>query len=67
MTPLEAARALADAGFTPCEQDGWCFCSFCASKVSEASGDDVEHLTDCPWSVLPQIVAALEAAERLAD
>lgn len=53
MTPLEAAKRLADASIGV-------HCDFCTG--SPISG----HFEDCPLFAVPQIVAALEAAERMA-
>ena len=51
MTPLEAARALAAANI---EDEAWC--AVCHMDP---------HGQACPVPMIPQIVAALEAAERI--
>ena len=60
MSPLEAARQL--GGFNPfawSDRAGYAFCVAC-------DGVEPAHNPDCPFLALPQIVAALEAAERVA-
>ena len=55
MSPLEAARRLSEIRIGHCHG--------CGAMVW-AGG---EHADNCPMLLLPQIVAALEAAERVAD
>jgi len=65
-TPLEAARQI--AGREPLDSYGEVrFCMHCqATRVSPYDFQPVtDHLDWCPWLMLPQIVAALEAAEAL--
>lgn len=53
MTPIEAARRLAAAIPEHCPSCGaWL----------RAGG---EHAPDCPWLMMPRILAALEAGERV--
>lgn len=63
MSPLDAARRLLEAnesGLLPSDADGNCWYCYW-HLLHDGSGHD----SDCPWPALPQIVAALEAAERL--
>jgi hypothetical protein len=72
MTPLEAARRLAEEN-EPQLETMWQIegvnmrgrapnmYRFCHKNVGQG------HAPDCPWLALPRIVAALEAAERVAD
>lgn len=58
MTPLEAARRLAATDpMTRVRDDVYGTCDWC--------GDYDQHKADCPWLAMPQIVAALEAAEAV--
>jgi hypothetical protein len=60
VTPLEAAKALAATDNLRHDTiDDVPHCNFC--------GQDYEHASDCPWLAMPQIVAALEAAQALVD
>lgn len=65
MTPLDAAERLMEAnasGLLPSDADGNCWYCFW-HLLHDGSGHD----PDCPWPVLPRIVAALEVAERVMD
>jgi hypothetical protein len=76
MTPLEAARRLAECEpYSPplLSADG-SICAFCGGDADdgrhwvEGKGwIDGPHCDDCPWLALPKIIAALEAAERLSS
>jgi hypothetical protein len=58
VTPLEAAQKIAEKGPYTYDQGGlWCL--FCDAESINP------HASDCPWLMMPQIIAALEAAERL--
>jgi hypothetical protein len=54
VTPLDAARQI--RAIEPLELDTCVYC-----------GGGRPHAPDCPWLALPQIVAALEAAERVSS
>lgn len=56
MTLLADARAIAE---TP-NLDDQGYCVYCPEIVAD-------HSPGCPWLSMPQIVAALEAAERLVE
>lgn len=67
MTPLEAAKALTDPeqngatymAATPDDGDQR-YCMACNRRVTD-------HAASCPWLAMPQIVAALEAAENIGE
>lgn len=60
MSILDDARRLAATDpWYENERAGTSFCIACGMYES--------HADDCPWLALPRIVAALEAAERLAS
>lgn len=42
-------------------------CLHCSTRVLYSSGEGFTHAEDCPALAMPQIVAALEAAEAVAD
>jgi hypothetical protein len=63
VTPLEAARRLAN---DPMESAGCSYCGATSQQTYRGRGDWC-HLLSCPTRALPRIVAALEAAERVAD
>lgn len=75
MTPLDAARALVTATLVY-ETAGRLFCSVCHAEAwpehftfdrdALLAGHPGEHEPGCPVFTLPRIVAALEAAERVA-
>lgn len=61
MTPLEALREIAEYG-PPLHEDAWC--ALCQQVVEPFA--DIEarpHAPHCPWRQMPQIIAALEAAD----
>ena len=60
MSLLDDARRL--AGVWP--TDRYDNCVFC---YEIQRSDEPTHAPDCPWLAMPQIVAALEAAERLVE
>lgn len=66
MTPLEAARLIA-ASAPPLLQDVWC--RLCYRQVQPLGVNPetpaVPHAPDCPWLMMPQIVAELEDLERI--
>ena len=65
MTPLGAARRLAAVNpWYENERAGTTFCIACGAYDDGLTGE--RHHADCPVLALPQIVAALEAAERVA-
>lgn len=63
MTLLEDARHLA-ADDPECANR---LCHHCGSPGKPIRGREIQHTPDCPWLSMPKIVAALEAAERLAS
>ena len=67
MTPLEAARRMLDLGPMSDSSGGEYgeVCPFCEAGYYGPWGKSEfrDHPDDCPWLVMPQIVAALEAAE----
>jgi hypothetical protein len=69
MSPLDAARRL--AGHSPvADFDVGYGCHVCEGPADIPIGDTdwrVDHKPDCPWLALPRIIAALEAAERVAE
>lgn len=67
MTPLEAAKALAETKiFNSSVRPSPCFaCPFCAMPDGTSSGFGEMHHPSCPWLAMPQIVAALEAAQAI--
>lgn len=65
MTPLEALREIAEYG-PPLIEDAWC--RSCQRLVHPIPGVDAgPHADFCPWRQMPQIVKALELAERAVD
>ncbi len=60
MTPLEAARKMAETCPTFEPEPGVVHCAVCYAYLPT-------HAPDCPWLAMPQIVAALEAAEHLTE
>lgn len=60
MTPLEAARKMAEQ--EPVYLDR---CDTGPSLCLLCSGSEGDHDADCAWIAMPQIVKALEVAERL--
>lgn len=64
MSLLDDARRLAKSGFTPWEDSCRLKCELCGA---DGAGEDgpFPHESDCPWLAMPQIVAALEAAEAV--
>lgn len=63
MSLVDAARKLWEAGASMDEH-----CHHCDSYITSflpAEHQTGEHSPDCPWLALPQIVAALEAAEKV--
>jgi hypothetical protein len=69
MTPLDAVRRLVEARVT-CE--GTDLCHYCRQLVDDPDWFNPpkprseQHADDCPVRALPKILAALEAAERVA-
>ena len=63
MTPLAAARLIA-AEFPPTSEDA---CALCFGRVGwdHATAESTNHEPACPWLLMPRIVAALEAADRV--
>lgn len=75
MTPLEAARILAaNAPVCPHPNSGMWICATCSEETDDEQPDDDDyvpskfnHDPDCPWLAMPQIVAALDAAEAMLE
>jgi hypothetical protein len=66
MTPLEAARLIEEAG-PPTHEDG-VWCALCQGRLGGFGADvAIGHTSNCPWTRLPAIVRALEAAEVIAE
>jgi hypothetical protein len=67
MTPLEAARKIAEISPDDETYQGPYDCHFCAGTLmSQCSLFPVTgHKEDCPWLAMPQIVAALEELENM--
>ncbi len=68
MTPLEAARLLAEEDILQFG-DYATFCPACGGlRAFDAADKHIGYEHDgCPWLALPQIVAALEAATNLVN
>jgi hypothetical protein len=66
MSLLDDARRLADTDHTPCE-DGTGRCVFCSVGGFDVRVGKMIHGDTCPLLSMPRIVAALEAAERVAQ
>lgn len=67
MSILEAARRLADHGLRDKHRGVCAVCEqWWTREDPGACPEIVHHLPDCPVPMLPQIVAALEAAEQRA-
>ena len=68
MSLLDDARRLAEGG-PPTYED--MFCLLCDAQVVAFGVNPVypagPHRIDCPWPAMPRIVAALEAAGRIAN
>jgi hypothetical protein len=69
MTPLEAARKMMQQGPAFRYDNEYLTCVFCGAEIEELPpteygypGHPAEpHEDDCPWLLMPQIVAALES------
>lgn len=62
---VEAARRLIAGGVS---SDDYCqHCERCITFRLTGDNRDEEHAPDCPWLAMPQIVAALEAAQALSE
>ena len=65
MNVLDAARRIGNMDFKK-QPDCSCCCPFCGSFLYPSDpADQGPHYSDCPWTMLPQIVAALEAAQAV--
>jgi hypothetical protein len=62
MSPLEAAREILEGGASWDD-----YCPHCESTTWHHIGYAEGHKLDCPWLLMPQIVAALEAAENIGE
>lgn len=63
MTPLEAAQDIMSHG-PPMIEDAWC--GVCQRVIHPLPGIDAgPHADSCPWLMMPQIIAALEAYEKV--
>lgn len=63
MSLLEDARAISESAPSSDDQ-----CPHCSAYIGPVRGGDYgEHSPDCPWLAMPRIVAALEAAEKVAS
>lgn len=73
MSPLESARRLAaEEPVCPHPNSAMWLCAACDEETDDERPDNVayrppkfNHDPDCPWLAMPQIVAALEAAEAV--
>ena len=65
MTPLDAAKRLVEHGMVIRHSDGYKNCGYCGQSSATGHGDGTNHSIPCIVPSLPNIVAALEAAERL--
>ncbi len=63
MTLLDDARQILKGGASGDDE-----CPHCHTYIGmTVSGPNSPHRDDCPWLSMPKILAALEAAERIAD
>lgn len=68
VTPLEATKRMRLIGVEECfDGDDLPICLFCEQQLTPDEEQEMAtgHAEICPWTRMPRIVAALEAAEQL--